>query len=215
MQHDLQEPERRVHKIFLEEESKSKVKLRRLDEDDDEDKKLVVKESRPSKAREEVKDIHAKQSHTRPAHTVPSVQAVKTELPVKTEALPSDAKKVMEERSDIPAPKVVNEACEEPLPDKDRILSEGSSKAVEDEGSSERTEDQSQESSTAGSSKPEKKARVLGPTLPPHLAHLKTSSQVWFVLLFVIFCCCSDSKTPPTLTTRCEVCKFACSCFCI
>ncbi|XP_050687166.1 kanadaptin-like isoform X1 [Eriocheir sinensis] len=170
------EPEPRVHKIFLEEEPKRKIKLKRLDEDDDDDVKPVVKESRPFKMRDEVRGSQARQSPSRPTHTMPSDHAMKTEL-VTTESQTTDAKKVMEEKPDIPAQEVLSKASEKHLPDKEKKPTQVSSEAAEDEETSKKAEDQNQESSTAGSSQPEKKARVLGPTLPPHLAHLKTSTQ--------------------------------------
>lgn len=183
--HDLQEPEPRIHKIFLEEEPKKKIKLRRLDEDDDEGVKPAVQESRPFKMRDEVRGSQARPSPSRPTHpahttrTVPPAQAMKAEL-VKTESQTTDAKKVMEEKPDIPAQEVLSKASEKHLPDKEKTPSQASSEATEDKETSKKAEDQSQESTTAGSSQAEKKARVLGPTLPPHLAHLKTSTQVSF-----------------------------------
>lgn len=132
--------------------------------------------------RDEVRVSQARQSPSRPtntAHTVPSDHAMKTE-PVKTESQLTDAKKVMEEKPDIPAQEVLSKASEEHLPDKEKKPSQVIREAAEDKETSKKAEDHSQESSTAGSSQTEKKARVLGPTLPPHLAHLKTSTQVSF-----------------------------------
>lgn len=180
-EYDLQEPEPRIHKIFLEEEPQNKIKLRRLDDDDDE-VKPVVKESRLSNVKKEVRGSQAWHGHSRPAHTkhtVPADQTRKTE-PIKTEPQPQDAKVVMKEKSDIPAAEALNEAAEKHSPDRGKKLSQVNSEAMEDKETPKKAEDQSPESSTAGSSQSEKKARVLGPTLPPHLTHLKTSTQVRF-----------------------------------
>lgn len=147
--------------------------------------------------RKEVRNIQTKQSVLRLAditHTIPSDQTVKTKSQEKTlhqtmetEPQAPDAKKVLEEGgSDIPAQSILNEVCKEQLDNKEKTLCQVSSVALEDKGTSKKTEDENQESSTAGGSQSEKKARVLGPTLPPHLAHLKTNTQVKFSHYFLL-----------------------------
>ncbi|MPC12370.1 uncharacterized protein E2C01_005061 [Portunus trituberculatus] len=157
------EPECKVHKIFLEEESKPKQKLKRLDDDDDsEEIKAVSKQQSQPQERGAAPHQEPHQSKSSPApmaKPLPSYQPQKSE-PQKYGGETSPDKLCKE---------VKDEGSKEDKPK--HIKSEVSSSET-----LKRPQSQSQDTSTEQKSQPEKKAKVLGPTLPPHLAQ-KTNPQ--------------------------------------
>ncbi|KAK8376160.1 hypothetical protein O3P69_008702 [Scylla paramamosain] len=159
------EPEYRVHKIFLEEESKPKLKLKRLDDDDSEEIKPVSKKRSQPQEKEAAahREPHQRKSSPAPiAKASPSHKAQKSE-PQKLcgEASSDELSKEIKEEASL--------FSKEEKPQ--HIKSEASSGET-----LKRPKPQSQDSSTEQKDQPEKKAKVLGPTLPPHLAH-KTNPQ--------------------------------------
>lgn len=166
--YNLKEPEYRVHKIFMEEESKPKLKLKRLDDDDDDSEEIKPVSKKRSQPQEREAAPH-QEPHQSKSTAAPIAKPSPSYQPQKSEP----QKLCGETSSDKLSMEVKEEANLSIKEDKlQHIKSEVSSGE-----SLKRPKSQSQDTTTEQKSQPEKKAKVLGPTLPPHLAQ-KTNPQV-------------------------------------
>ena len=170
----LQEPENRVHKIFLEEESKPKLKLKRLD-DDDEDEEMERRLRQKSLSRAKERGGHCQPPQRKITKMLPSHQAQRSEAQEGKEEGRSDkhSKSEVGEKTNISAKddklKDINSlasSCEGTLRDGNRENSRESEKKATLLGPPHETK--SQDSNTEENCQSEKKATLLGPALPPH-----------------------------------------------